>query len=106
MSQHGFVALGLQSTRRIMVRGLSIKNYEKLRREEEEAVVVYICRRTRLDGEALKETLSNGLYSVILWEASPCCNVPTRRPLVCFPSFTLGLLAACLPNEFCMPSNG
>jgi hypothetical protein len=47
-----------------MIGGLSIKNYEK-QRTEEETGVAYIYRRTRLNGEALKEALSNRLYSVI-----------------------------------------
>jgi hypothetical protein len=52
-----------------MIGGLSIKNYEKLSTEEETGVA-YIYRRTRLNGEALKETRSNRLYSVISWKAS------------------------------------
>jgi hypothetical protein len=86
-SQRGFIALGVQYTTReraglIMIGGLSIKNYEKPRTEEETGVAC-IYRRAGLNGEALKEILSYRLYSVISWEASPC-NVPNTPSTLLF----------------------
>jgi hypothetical protein len=100
-SQRRFVALGLQYTTResarpITVGGLTIKNYEKLRTDEETGFA-YVCRRTGLNGEALKEktlfcyfvgsfpllwcttTLSSLLFSPLY--SSSSCSLPSERIL-------------------------